>query len=95
MKIVRWIDVMPDSALPRSEDGERQTRPIADVAPTHRPTKRKVTETEPEPPHTVIPGTASELELLFSAKADYAKCQVSVNKVHFKDTLVFQTRMYR
>ncbi len=90
MKVVKWIDVAPDSRS--NEDDKRLT---AEQPPSSRPTKRKVVETEPEPPHTVVPGSASELELLFTAKADYAKYQMNVNKIFFKDTLMFQTRMYR
>eukprot|EP00794_Sanderia_malayensis_P018879 gene18879-20779_t len=94
MKIVKWIDVKADQTMVRNEDEEKQAKMQADVPSAHRPTKRKVIETEAEPPYTQVPETASEIELLFSGRADYAKYSLSTNKVFFKETLMFQTRMY-
>ena len=95
MRTVKWIDVKPDVSQTRTEDPEKQTVPAPEIQSTPRPTKRKVIETEAEPAYTAITGANSEVELLFSAIADYAKYELTTNKVFFKDTLMYQTIMYR
>ncbi|KAM8946018.1 LOW QUALITY PROTEIN: hydrocephalus-inducing protein homolog [Pelodytes ibericus] len=57
--------------------------------------KRKVIQTDPEPPHTVLDGGSRELELLVSATVDHAKYMATCDPVQFKDTLLYQTRVYR
>lgn len=52
-------------------------------------------ETDPEPVHTVVEDTARELELWVSAIVDYAQYKLNVKTVHFKDTMLFQTRVFR
>lgn len=95
MRTVKWIDVKPEILQTKTEDAEKQTVPAPEIQSTPRPTKRKVVETEVEPAYTAITGANSEVELLFSAIADYAKYELNTNKVFFKDTLMFQTIMYR
>ncbi|GFS07093.1 hydrocephalus-inducing protein-like [Elysia marginata] len=60
----------------------------------HRPGKKKIVETEPEPAHTEVADSARNLELLVSATIDFTQCSCKVDTVHFKDTLMFQTRVY-
>ena len=96
MRVVKWIDVKPDSTGVKSDEDDRKHRTTVSSLPqTPRPTKKKVIETEPEPPYTAIPGSALDLDLMFNVIADFARYQGQINKVYFKDTLVFQTRMYR
>lgn len=52
-------------------------------------------ETDPEPAHTVVEDSGRELELWVSATVDYAQYQMEVEPVHFKDTLLFQTRVFK
>ena len=54
----------------------------------------QVIETEPEPEHTVVEDTTRQLELLVSAKVDYASYECSTSTITFKDTLMFQSRIY-
>ena len=62
--------------------------------PSGRPAKRKVVETEPEPPFTEGPDSVRSLELLVTVNGDYCKYTCKTDAVHFKDTLMFQTRIY-
>ncbi|XP_006860378.1 PREDICTED: hydrocephalus-inducing protein homolog [Chrysochloris asiatica] len=57
-------------------------------------TKRKVIETDPEPAHTVLEDNYRELHLQISANVDFASYQFQTTDVHFKDTLVYQTRVF-
>ncbi|XP_003791425.1 hydrocephalus-inducing protein homolog isoform X2 [Otolemur garnettii] len=57
-------------------------------------TKRKVTETDPEPAHSVLEENYRELQLQISANVDYASYQCYSGDVHFKETLVYQTRVF-
>ncbi|XP_044289866.1 hydrocephalus-inducing protein homolog [Varanus komodoensis] len=60
-----------------------------------RPTKRKVIEIDPEPAHVTLEEGGRELELRVSATVDYAQYKMEVDTVHFKDTLLFQARVFR
>lgn len=51
-------------------------------------------ETDPEPAHTTVEDSGRELELWVSATVDYAQYKMEVETVNFKDTLLFQTRVY-
>lgn len=59
-----------------------------------RGAKKKVVETEPEPTFTDFPDTSRNVELLVSANADFSKFGCKTESVHFKDTLMFQTRVF-
>ena len=61
---------------------------------THRPAKKKMVDTEPEPGFTEVAESVRNVELLVSAIADYTQCSCKVESIHFKDTLMFQTRVY-
>ncbi|XP_056680687.1 hydrocephalus-inducing protein homolog isoform X2 [Monodelphis domestica] len=56
--------------------------------------KKKVIETDPEPVHVVVDENYQELDLLVSAVVDFASFLSQVKEVAFKDTLVFQTRIF-
>ncbi|XP_062997557.1 hydrocephalus-inducing protein homolog [Elgaria multicarinata webbii] len=60
-----------------------------------RPAKKKVIETDPEPAHVTLEESARELELRVSATVDYAQYKMESDPVHFKDTLLFQTRVFK
>ncbi|KAG8562376.1 hypothetical protein GDO81_015657 [Engystomops pustulosus] len=57
--------------------------------------KKKVIETDPEPAHMVLDAEARIIELLITATVDYAQYTANCEQVHFKDTLLFQTRVYK
>ena len=59
-----------------------------------RPLKKKVVETEPEPAYKEIEESGRSVDLLVSAVADFSKFVCKATSVHFKDTLMFQTRVY-
>lgn len=59
-----------------------------------RPAKKKVIETETEPTHTEQADSGRNVELLVSAAADFCKYECKIESIHFKDTLMFQSRVY-
>ena len=95
MKTVKWVDVKIDGGDQKTDDENKQVKMAVDSVAPPRPAKHKVIETEPEPPFTLITGTTSEIQLVLNAVADYAKYELNMSKIFFKDTLMFQTRLYR
>ncbi|XP_071959113.1 hydrocephalus-inducing protein homolog isoform X2 [Antedon mediterranea] len=59
-----------------------------------KPSKKKVIETEPEPTYTIMEDSSRDIELCVSVNSDYAKFKCKPDVVNFKDTLMFQTRVY-
>ncbi|XP_004431871.1 PREDICTED: hydrocephalus-inducing protein homolog [Ceratotherium simum simum] len=57
-------------------------------------TKRKVIETDPEPAHSVVEENYQELHLQISANVNFASYQCQTSDVCFKETLVYQTRVF-
>lgn len=57
--------------------------------------KLKVVETEPEPANTTIDESARELPLCASATADFASFSCDCEEIVFKDTLMFQSRVFK
>ena len=90
MRTVKWVDVIPEEA-----PGKPEEEPLATARKAPRPTKKKIIEVEPEPPYTALEDSGKELEMLVSAVCDHAKYKCKVERVHFKDTLMFQTRVFR
>ncbi|XP_028440234.1 hydrocephalus-inducing protein homolog [Perca flavescens] len=60
-----------------------------------QPGKNKLIKTDPEPCCTVVEGSHRELELRISAVCDYVKFSCNTNTIHFKDTLLYQTRLHQ
>ncbi|NXS73554.1 HYDIN protein, partial [Pandion haliaetus] len=58
------------------------------------PVKKKVIETDPEPAHAVLEKSSREVELRLSAVVDYAQFKLDTDMIQFKETLLFQTRMF-
>ncbi|KAM4614098.1 hydrocephalus-inducing protein homolog [Discoglossus pictus] len=69
--------------------------PISQSPVSQRRIKQKVIETDPEPAHVVLGEGSRELELLVSAIVDYAQYQAKCDPIQFKDTLLYQTRVYK
>ncbi|XP_059569698.1 hydrocephalus-inducing protein homolog [Alligator mississippiensis] len=63
--------------------------------PNACPTKKKVIETDPEPVHTIVEDSSLELDLRLSAVIDYTQFKLETKEVQFKETLLFQTRMFK
>ncbi|XP_037371987.1 hydrocephalus-inducing protein homolog isoform X2 [Talpa occidentalis] len=57
-------------------------------------TKRKVIETDPEPAHSVLEENYQDLQLQISANVNFASYQCQTRDVHFKETMVYQTRVF-
>ncbi|XP_053355859.1 hydrocephalus-inducing protein-like [Clarias gariepinus] len=60
-----------------------------------RPAKKKVVETDPEPVYSLVENSFRELELRISAVCDYAKFECVAEPINFKDTMLFQTRVFQ
>lgn len=54
----------------------------------------QVIETDPEPAHSVLEENYRELQLQISANVNFASYQCHVSDIHFKETLVYQTRVF-
>ena len=59
------------------------------------PMKKKVIETEPEPVYNEQPESSRNVSLLVSANGNYCKCLLKHDHLLFRDTLMFQTRIYQ
>ncbi|XP_073420426.1 hydrocephalus-inducing protein homolog [Dendrobates tinctorius] len=57
--------------------------------------KKKVIETDPEPAHRLLDAEPRDVELLISATVDYAQVTAKCEHVHFRDTFLYQTRVYK
>ncbi|XP_072403680.1 hydrocephalus-inducing protein homolog [Chiloscyllium punctatum] len=60
-----------------------------------RPAKKKVVEVEPEPAHMVLEDSSRELELKISAMVDYSDFECTCKSIIFKDTMLYQSRVYK
>lgn len=64
------------------------------TVPTKQIIRKKVIETEPEPRYTKVDEQVQPMELFISANCDYCKHRCRTSAIRFKDTLMFQTRVY-
>ncbi|CAO2609942.1 Hydrocephalus-inducing protein [Lemmus lemmus] len=87
---------LPADQVPDWDDRMRTVKWVD--APRNTPgnltTKRKVIETDPEPAHSVVEENYRELRIQISANVDFASYQCHTNDVFFKETLVYQTRVF-
>ncbi|XP_008288806.1 hydrocephalus-inducing protein homolog [Stegastes partitus] len=60
-----------------------------------QPVQNKVIKTDPEPSCSVVEGSQWELDLRVSAVCDYAKFSCNTDTIHFKDTMLYQTRLHQ
>ncbi|XP_073911808.1 hydrocephalus-inducing protein homolog [Castor canadensis] len=95
-KLSRIMLQLPVDQVPDWDDRMRTVKWVD--APRTTPgtltTKRKVTETDPEPAHSVLEENYQDLRLQISANVDYASYQCQTRDVCFKETLVYQTRVF-
>jgi len=57
--------------------------------------KKKLVESAAEPHHVEIYLSKRSIDLWLSAVVDYCQCQLVERDVHFRDTLMFQTRIHK
>ncbi|XP_035521672.1 hydrocephalus-inducing protein homolog [Morone saxatilis] len=60
-----------------------------------QPGNNKVVKTDPEPSCSVVEGSEWDLELRISAVCDYVKFSCNTDTIHFKDTMLYQTRLHQ
>lgn len=68
--------------------------PILPTGPSKQIIRKKVVEIEPEPRYTKSDENVQPLELFVTANCDYSKYRCKTNVIRFKDTLMFQTRVF-
>nr|KAF6318524.1 HYDIN axonemal central pair apparatus protein [Pipistrellus kuhlii] len=96
-KISKIMFQQPADQVPDWDDRMRTVKWV-DVPrnmPSTFSTKRKVIETDPEPVHSVLEERYRELMLQVSANVNYASYSCQTSDVRFKDTLVYQTRVFQ
>nr|XP_051703218.1 hydrocephalus-inducing protein homolog isoform X2 [Oryctolagus cuniculus] len=95
-KLSRIVFQLPSDQIPDWDDRMRTVKWV-DV-PKNTPgtftAKRKVIETDPEPAHSVLEENYRDLQLQISANVDFASYQCQTDDVCFKETLVYQTRVF-
>ncbi|XP_040838338.1 hydrocephalus-inducing protein homolog isoform X1 [Ochotona curzoniae] len=95
-KLSRIMFQLPSDQIPDWDDRMRTVKWV-DV-PKNTPgtftMKRKVVETDPEPAHSVLEENYRDLQLQISANVDFASYQCQTNDICFKETLVYQTRVF-
>jgi len=57
--------------------------------------KKKLLESAPEPHHVEIFLSTRTVDLYLSAVVDFCRCKLPERNVHFRDTLMFQTRIHK
>jgi len=57
--------------------------------------KKKLVESAPEPYHVEIFLTQRDIDLWLCAVVDYCRCELAEQNIHFRDTLMFQARVYK
>uniref|UniRef100_A0A8C9JFG5 HYDIN axonemal central pair apparatus protein n=1 Tax=Panthera tigris altaica TaxID=74533 RepID=A0A8C9JFG5_PANTA len=95
-KLSRIMFQLPADQVPDWDDRMRTVKWV-DVlrnTPGSFAAKRKVIETDPEPVHSVVEENYRELHLQISATVNFASYQCETSNVHFKETLVYQTRVF-
>lgn len=93
MKSVRWVNnapVQPPSEMMTDDRVLQSTLPKPIVGPA----KKKIVETDPEPACSIVEDSNRHLELLISAVANYARYECDVKEIKFKDTLMYQSKVY-
>ena len=109
MKSVQWVNVVqPTSSV--LENTSNNSIPTSSISGGSRPTnhssssttrpppvsavKKKVIETEREPIYSEISNSQRDVELLVTGLVDYTKYECPINEISFRDTLMYQTRVY-
>ncbi|XP_066569678.1 hydrocephalus-inducing protein homolog [Amia ocellicauda] len=95
-KLCKIIFPQPVDQVPDWDDRLRTVKwvDVGKQAAIPQPAKQKVMETDPEPAHSVLENSSRELELRVSAVCDYTQFRCKTETIRFKDTLLFQTRVF-
>ncbi|CAM4581517.1 unnamed protein product [Leuciscus chuanchicus] len=85
----------PVDQVPDWDDCHRTVKWVDADKSSQQPNKRKIVATDPEPPHSVVENSSREMELMVSASCDYVKYQCDTGPIRFKDTMLYQTRVFQ
>ncbi|XP_041651130.1 hydrocephalus-inducing protein homolog [Cheilinus undulatus] len=89
----RLCQVEFQQPLEQVADWDDRQRTVNWLSSTRQSVRNKVTMTDPEPCCTVVEGSQWEMELRISAVCDYVKFSCKNEAIHFKDTMLYQTRI--
>uniref|UniRef100_A0A803TF57 HYDIN axonemal central pair apparatus protein n=1 Tax=Anolis carolinensis TaxID=28377 RepID=A0A803TF57_ANOCA len=92
-KVSRIAFPQPADQVPDWDDRQHTVKWVDVSKASGNP--RPVIEKDPEPAYLPLEEGGRELELRVSAIVDYAQYKLEVDAVHFKDTLLFQTRVFK
>ncbi|XP_041964608.1 hydrocephalus-inducing protein homolog isoform X2 [Alosa sapidissima] len=93
-RLCRIVFQQPVDQVADWDDRQRTVKWVDTSKPAATQTK-KVIEIDPEPSNSVVENSSRELKLLLSAVCDYAKFTCDAEPIHFKDTMLYQTRVYK
>nr|XP_004659621.2 hydrocephalus-inducing protein homolog [Jaculus jaculus] len=95
-KLSKIMFQLPTDQVPDWDDRMRTVKWVdaPRTIPGALTTKRKVVETDPEPAHSMLEENYREVCIQISAVVDFASYQCHTNDVSFKETLVYQTRVF-
>ncbi|XP_078688637.1 hydrocephalus-inducing protein-like [Branchiostoma floridae x Branchiostoma belcheri] len=93
LRVIKWVD-SDTIQVPQEADKKTTKDQPPPGSSTSRTSRKKVTETAEEPGHTVVENSTRDLELQVSATCDFAKLRWKTESIGFKDTLMFQSRIY-
>ncbi|XP_073461747.1 hydrocephalus-inducing protein homolog [Aquarana catesbeiana] len=94
-RVWRISFALPVDQVPDWDDRMRTVKWVDGGKGMQRPAKKKVIETDPEPAHTLLDDGSRQVELLVSTTVDHAQYKANFVDVHFRDTLLYQTLVYK
>lgn len=103
MKSVQWVSVAQSAPPPATQAAGLENASTNSIPATissaskplhNAPLKKKVVETEKEPPHRVLDDSYRDLELSVTGVADFCKYECAVRDIKFKETLIYQRRVF-
>jgi hydrocephalus-inducing protein len=109
LRTVKWVDVahvpsattsegpgnaVPGGGKPQTPTLQAPAQPVVPPTPATRSAKKKVVEIEPEPAFSEVTDSTRNVDMLITAISDYSKYKCKTEAIHFRDTLMFQTRVF-
>jgi hydrocephalus-inducing protein len=93
--VIKWVtDANPSDSANRATSPNNTANSVNSQTRSAQVTRKKIAEIEPEPKCMRSEDSVQPLELYVTANCDYAKYKSSANVVRFKETLMFQTRVF-
>ena len=98
MTVIKWVNEIVLNNNITNDINRPSSATTSSIIGTHtsksHTIKKKITETEIEPQYSKYDDSIQSLQLYISANCDYSRYKCSSHVVRFKDTLMFQTRIF-